>query len=186
MTQNAIEPAIKHLVSVLTRDREEAGLSPGDLAELRRMDPSGSVFPPALWRLLTATNVAAGVTALGGRREQAERAFACLILAMIEVGGPAGGQSIGRALAGTDYAEQRFILLLRARGMREVAAEARSAVRWCTTKGARVRFDAWGFAGFVLDAALERPSADNKAHAMARDYFTGPKIETDVETSDAE
>ncbi len=186
MTQNAIESAINHLLGVLTRDREEAGLSPGDFAELRRMDPLGPLLPPALWRLLTATTVAAGIAALGGRREQAERAFACLILAMIEAGGPAGGQSIGRALAGTDYAEQRFILLLRARGMREVSAEARSAVRWCTTKGARVRFDAWGFAGFILDAALERPGADSKAHAMARDYFTGPKTETDAETSDAE
>jgi hypothetical protein len=184
--QDAIESAITHLLSVLTRDRDAAGLSPGDLAEMRRMDPAGPAFPPALWRLLTANAVAGGVTALCGQRDQAERAFACLVLAMLEAGGSARGRSIGRALADTGYAEQRFVLLLRARGVREIAAEVRPAVRWCTTKGVRVRFDARGFGGFILDAALGRSGADSKAHAMARDYFTGPKPQDDAETSDAE
>ena len=186
MTQHAIDSAMGHLLAVLARDREAAGLSPGDLAAMRRMDPAGPAFPPALWRLLGASAVAGGVAALGGARQPAERAFACLSLAMLEAGGPDGGQPIGRALAATGYAEQRFVLLLRARGVREVAAEVRPAVRWCTLKGVRVRFDAWGFGGFILDAALDRPGADSKAHAMARDYFTGPKPQDDPETSDAE
>ncbi len=185
MTQTAIDAAIAHLFGVFSREREEAGLSPGDLAELRRVKPADLAFPPVLWRLLTANAVAVGVTSLGGQREQAERAFACLIVAMIESSG-AGGQSIGRALAEKRYAEQRFVLLLRARGVQDVAAEVRTAVRWCTTKGVRVRFDARGFGGFILDAALDRPGADNKAHAMARDYFTGAKPQDDAETSDAE
>jgi len=188
--QDAINAAVLHLLSMIEREREEAGLSPADRAELRRMDPQGTL-PPALWRLLTANAVANGVTALGAEWEQAERAVASLVQVMLEAGGPPEPHSIGRALAETNYAEQRFVLLLRARGPRDVAAQARTAVRWCTTEGIRVRFpDSGGrkngFAAFILDASLDRPGADSRAHAMARDYFTGTQPQNDEETPDGE
>ena len=189
MTQDAIQAAVSHLIALIARGPDEAGLSPGDCAELRRMDPQGT-FPPVMWRLLTAKAVAGGVTALGGERQRAERAVASLVQAMLEAGGSPGLRSIGDALADTNYAEQRFILLLQARGASDVAAQARTVVRWCATKGVRIRFAdsdrERGFAGFILAAALDWPGANSRAHSMARDYFAGSKPQDDAETPDGE
>jgi len=179
VTQDAIQAAVSHLIALIARGPDEAGLSPGDCAELRRMDPQGT-FPPVMWRLLTAKAVAGGVTALGGERQRAERAVASLVQAMLEAGGSPD----------TNYAEQRFILLLQARGARDVAAQARTVVRWCATKGVRIRFAdsdrERGFAGFILAAALDWPGANSRAHSMARDYFAGSKPQDDAETPDGE
>lgn len=183
MTQE-IDAAVGHIVAVLGREQEAAGFSPGDRAELRRMDPLGPALPPALWRLLTAGAVAEGVKALGGDRERAERAVAILVQAMLEAGGSGEARPIGKVLGETGYAEQRFVRLLRARDLPDVAAEARYAVRWCAGKGVRVRFGDGGgppgFARFILAAVLGWNEANSRAHAMARDYFASnqPDAET--------
>jgi CRISPR system Cascade subunit CasB len=170
-TGKTIDTAIGRIVRLLAHEREEGGLSSGDRADLRRMDPLGPALPPALWRLLTLPDVE---TAIAGDRETAERAFAIVVQAIAEAG-VSGTAPVGRALAETGYAEARFVRLLRARGLEDVAFETRQAARWCAVKGAA--FQITGFSRFVLDAALDRKHADSRGHAIARDYFAAPKAD---------
>jgi hypothetical protein len=180
VSRDPVDVAIGRLVRLLMHEREEGGLSTGDCAELRRMDPLGPALPPALWRLLTLDDVdkAIGIVTAADRGT-AERAFAIVIQAIAEIGDP-GSKPVGRALAETGYAEARFVRLLRARGrgrdLEDVAFETRQAARWCAVKGAAIQVA--GFCRFVLDAALDRKTAaDERAHAIARDYFAAPKAD---------
>ena len=59
--------------------------------------------------------------------------------------------------------------LRRARGLEDVAFEARQAAHWCAVNGVSVRLD--GFMRFILEAALGRGEADRSGHSIARDYF---------------
>lgn len=176
--RDPVDVAVDRLVRLLVHERDDGGLSSGDRAELRRMDPLDAALPPALWRLLAVPEVetAIGIVA-SGDRETAERAFAILVQVLAEAGasGRAPSRTIGKVLAETDYAEARFVRLLRARDREDVAFETRQAARWCATKGAA--FHVAGFSRFVLDAALMRKDADRRAHAIARDYFAAPKAD---------
>ena len=171
--RDPVDATLDRLVRLLVHERDDGGLSSGDRAELRRMDPLDAALPPALWRLLTVPEVetAIGIVA-SGDREAAERAFAILVQGLAEAGA-SGRTPIGKVLAETGYAEARFVRLLRARGREDVAFEARQAARWCVAKGAA--FQVAGFSRFILDAALARKGADWRAHAIARDYFAAPK-----------
>lgn len=181
---SAVDTGLSHLLGVFGQTPDAGGLSPGDRAELRRMDPLGDALPPALWRLLTEPAVVDAIGALEtGNRRAAEQAVAIVVQAMAEAVGP-GGVRIGRGLAGDDpnrkeYAEDRFVQLLRARGLQDVAFRVRQAVQWCAAKGVAVRFiddrGANGFARFVLAAALRHDrEAERRSHEIARDYFTPP------------
>jgi len=195
--EHPVSTAMHLLVCLLLTDDEHGGLSPGDKAELRRMDPAG-VLPPAAWRLLSQPRIEDGIAALGGgiaRREANERAFAVLIGTMLEAG-QSRPRPIGEALAKPSesddprrrqgYSKDRFIRLLRARGPAEVAHEARQAARWCKAKGAAFCFDDGGtkrngFGPFLLDAALDHDApAERRAHAIARDYFANLPPEKDT------
>lgn len=161
-------PEIRRLAGLFTRDRDENGLSPGDRAELRRMESDG-VLPPAFWRQIVT---------LETKNEGEERAWAILIQAMLEAGSPEA-EPIGRALAHGEgaYAEARFIRLLRARGHKDVAHEVRQATRWCAAQGRRLRFSDRrsrdGLGPFILAAAQgDKEEAERRAHTIARDYFS--------------
>lgn len=179
--QSAANQAIGHFAGLFERTREAAGLSPGELAELRRMDPNG-VLPSPCWRLLGHVEDMHG--------EPQERAWALLIRTMLEAGGSAQpGLPIGAALSAAEggndaYAEQRFIRLLRARRLDDIAHEARQAARWCVSRGRRIDFRDQarrpnGFGGFILAAALnDKDAAARRAHAIARDYFASPRSAT--------
>jgi hypothetical protein len=167
-----VDLAIGRLIRLLMHEREEGGISPGDRAELRRMDPLGAALPPALWRLLTLPEVDTAIGILASdNREVVERALAIVVQAIAEAT-TSGGTPIGRMLAETGYAEARFVRLLRARGLEDVAFETRQAARWCAAKGAA--FQVAGFTRFVLDAALARQDAGWRGHAIARAYFAAP------------
>jgi hypothetical protein len=167
---------IARLAWLFGRTREQNGLPPGELAELRRMDPRG-VLPPACWRLLAT---------LDARGTEQERAWALVIRTMLDARLDAGGTSarpIGAVLADPDpvdrrasgYAEQRFVRLLRARGLAEITHEARQAARWCAVHAAHPRFTDTrgrdGFGRFILAAALGHQDTEARAHAIARDFF---------------
>jgi CRISPR system Cascade subunit CasB len=173
--RDPVDVAIGGVIRLLVHERDEGGLSAGDRAELRRMDPLGAALPPALWRLLTLPEVG---TAIGfvasGDREPTERAFAIVVQAIAEAGA-SSGTPLGKALAETGYAEARFVRLLRARGLEDVGFEARQAARWCAVKGAA--FQVARFSRFILDAALMRKGADRRAHVIARDYFAAPTVD---------
>ena len=164
-------PDIGRLAGLLARSHEDGGLPKGELAVLRRMDPAG-VLPPACWRLLLT---------MRAPKPAEERAWALLIATMVDACGAAVA-TIGTALAGGEergpaYAEGRFVRLLRARGLNEVAHEARQAARWCGAQGRSIRFTdhrrSDGFGPFILAAALCLDGdAERRAHTLARDYFS--------------
>jgi len=169
-----LDRALRRLLGLLERRRDERGLSPGDRAELRRMEPVAGVLPPVFWRLVVEPNVAAAIDDLArGDREAAERAFAVVIQAMVEAG-TADREPVGAVLARTGYAEERFVRFLRARGA-DLAHEARQVARWCGAEGGGVRFTEehgrHSLAPFLLHAFLDREAATRRAHAIARDYF---------------
>lgn len=167
--------ALGHLAAVLARPHGEGGLSPGDRAELRRMDAPDGALPPPMWRLLTAPALGIWLDGLPpARRERGERALAVVAQAMLDAGTP-GEDAIGKAMARTGYAEQRFTRLLRAAGLHAIAGEALAAARWCGVKSAGLSFTARSsFGRFILDAALAAPGRDRRAHAIARDYYAKP------------
>ena len=184
-SRDPVAVALDRLASLLVHERDEGGLPPGDRAELRRMDPLDATLPPALWRLLTLPEVETAISIVaGGEREKAERAFGVVVQAIAEAG-VSGNMRIGKALAETDYAEARFVRLLRARGrgndFGDVAFEARQAARWCALNGAALRLG--DFSRFVLEAALGRNDADRRAHAIARDYFAAAMADAQSTTS---
>lgn len=164
--------AINQIVRDLSRTPDQGGYSAGDRAELRRYQP-GDPLPPAAWRVLSDAAPSAWLETLPGAfRAKAEQALTLIAAITIEAGTP-GGQPIGKALATIRYAEARFVRLLRARGLRDVANEARPAARRCAAEGAGAAmiggFSAFG--PFLLDAMLESPFAAKRAHDIARDYF---------------
>ena len=175
---------VSHLARLLDTRRNEGALSPGDLAELRRMKPTTGDLPPALWRLLTSKDL----TGVLVPKEDHERAFAVLIGTMAQPGvlGP-NPLPIGRALAEANYSEQRFVRLLRANCLSDIAQEARLAVQWCASHGKHLLFGRAGgddgFGGFIINAALSRATASRHAHAIARDFFRQDTREAHEETA---
>lgn len=172
--EQVVEAALEQAASHFARDREAGGLSTGDRAELRRLDPAKPLVA-AFWRLVTDARIEEAVARLSQTmpRDRAERAFATLFQALAELGNPYGGDPVGRVLAETKYAEARLVHLLRARGD-EVAVEAAAVARWCAANGRRVRLTGPnGFGTFILSAAPDDPERTERcAHAIARDYFT--------------
>ena len=167
--------AVFDIATFLVRPPEENGLSAGDRAELRRMDPLDAGLPPAMWKLLTREKVASYVAshARDSRwQSQAERALAVVTQAVLEAGAP-GESPIGRALGQSGYSEQRFVRLLRARELSDLATQVRQAARWCAVQGAGLRCTGGpgSFGRYILAAALRPQEADWRAHAIARDYF---------------
>ena len=193
-----LNAALARILSILERHRDERGLSPGDRAELRRMEPVAGVLPAVFWRLAVEPAVAAAIDDLArGDRETGERAFAVVVQAIVEAE-TAGQEPVGAALApGLDrrghkrkgYAEERVVRFLRARGP-DLAHEARQVARWCGAEAGGVRFTDErgpnGLGPFLLHAFVDSERATKRAHAIARDYFrTLARAQSDV-TEDTE
>jgi CRISPR system Cascade subunit CasB len=89
------------------------GLSPGDVAAMRRMRPD-DVGAPVFWRL-AASELATVFATEGPRRDEQERRWAVILQAMAEMRRLHDPRrSLGAALADADVAEQRLLKLLRA------------------------------------------------------------------------
>lgn len=143
----------------------------GDLAALRHMTTDG--LPPAFWKLYLA-NVPVNWREPAGRvHVPLDGAWAALVRAMVEMAPNPHtfDQPFGTALGHTDYAEDRFVRLVRATGD-ELARELRVASAWLARKGARAAnweqpaHLALGGAGCKLNIWPSRIR-----HQMARDYF---------------
>ncbi|MGE0521236.1 MAG: type I-E CRISPR-associated protein Cse2/CasB [Candidatus Binatia bacterium] len=89
-------------------------LSPGDVADLRRLAPD-DVSCAAFWRMLALHSHL--VPEGGPIRDEVERRWMCILQAMAVMAGLHNPTvPLGRALAEADVAEQRLLRLLRASG----------------------------------------------------------------------
>jgi CRISPR system Cascade subunit CasB len=122
----------------------------GDRASLKRLqwnDPSS----PAYWRFLTEYVEEAGLlTASGDRRHDEEVCWAAILASvaqLAELHRP--GRALGEALAAADFAELRFVRLLRARE-HGLLDNVRLTARYLAAKGEYV--DCTDLAWLVLSA----------------------------------
>ncbi len=141
-------------------------LSPGDVAELRRMRP-GVFEPPAFWRI-AAVRLEGELAPLGPvRRAERERRWALTIAAMARSGSPHGStRSLGGALAAAGVTELRITRLLRAEG-EQLAPQVFSMVQILAAKGEHVNWI--DLAHLVLSEG--RRDADDRRRHIARQYY---------------
>lgn len=142
-------------------------LSRGDVAELRRLDPSAPL-PATFWKLVVGVlEPQDALTGEGPHREEQERQWAVVlnILGHLEsLNEP--GRSYGRSLAECGFSEHRFGRLLRARG--EVLwDQARRSGQFLAAHGHTT--DVTGLAWLVLSEG--RSDEQRARRHLARDYY---------------
>lgn len=138
-------------------------LAPGDVAELRRLDPehpSAAVF----WRLVAAMPEVGSDAPWQAERE---RRFAVILRTFAELRDVhRGGRRLGAVLAEAGLDERRLLQLLRSR--RTALAHAiRTTCHFLVSKGATA--DAIGFARLVISE--DAPWEEDERRQLARDYF---------------
>jgi len=140
-------------------------LGPGELAELRRLDPE-SPSAPAFWRLVA--RVPEGDAHASGRVSQ-ESKFAVVLKTFAQLrDAHRAGRPLGVALAESGLDERRLIQLLRAR--RAALAHAiRTVCHFLASKGAVV--DAMDFARLVLSDGARVEWEEGVRRSVARDFF---------------
>jgi CRISPR type I-E-associated protein CasB/Cse2 len=136
-------------------------LTPGEVAELRRM--SGSVGGPAFWRLAALDLEPRGL--LAAEAETRWQVATCLIAILGELHDPR--VSLGRALAAATLSEARLFRLLRSTGA-PLDDAARIATRYLATEGKAA--NAADLAELVV-----RPPETKRGQALrrtiARDFY---------------
>lgn len=150
---------VSHMISLLTR--REKGLDRGDLADLRRLDPT-AIQCPVFWKLL-AKYVP---SVLDSSDPMVLSRWAAGMRAAVELHGLHSSQwGLGRALADAGYAEMRFARLLRAEEP-TLWDELRSAARFLAVKGK------WANAEHLVDLALVQGSrGESIRRKVAADYY---------------
>lgn len=138
-------------------------LGPGDLAELRRLDPERP-SAPGFWRLVASMACAEGDATW---RTENERRYAVILRTFAELRDVhRHGRRLGTALAEAQLDERRLLQLLRARKA-ALAHAIRTTCHFLTSKGVTV--DAMDLARLVLTE--DRPREDAERRQLARDYF---------------
>jgi CRISPR system Cascade subunit CasB len=160
----AADRSLRHVVSRLAvaLDRE---LSPGTVAALRKLEPSG-FGNPAFWNVVTQyldDQLPAG----GEARDGSERRWAAVLCGMATTAGlNRPGHSAGEALAEAGFSELRFDRLLRATGDR-LHDGLRAAGHFLASKGEHV--DWTDLARLALSEGSEQ--AEPARRALARTYY---------------
>lgn len=172
-TTGASEPRASSGAADLARTVHRVGgivsesLPRGELAELRRLDPS-SPSTAAFWKLVVGELEPLGALRGGGpRREEQERRWAVIlnVLAHLEhLHRP--GDGYGRSLAESGFSEHRFSRLLRARGD-TLWHQARRSGQFLSAKNQPT--DATGLAWLVLSEG--RSDVQRARRQLARDYY---------------
>ncbi len=117
--------------------KKGAGLSTGDMAELRRISPDRP-FTPALWRMLLWLEVGDAPGWIG--QSTWERRWATLLMGMAFCTGLHDySASLGRALAEAGWSELRFVRLMRAEGD-ALEAEVRRIAQYLAGKSQRANW----------------------------------------------
>ncbi|HEY3354844.1 MAG TPA: type I-E CRISPR-associated protein Cse2/CasB [Polyangia bacterium] len=145
----------------------EHEISPGDVAELRRLrraEPGGAAF----YKLMAGVVAPGGHLPEGGAaRDEAERRWSTVMQALAQLRGlHRPGSRAGAALATAELAELRLTRLLRARD--EALDDAiRTTAHYLAARGEPV--DAAALAALVL--VPDGPVAEALRRAIARDYY---------------
>ena len=177
-SQQATQGSWGSTATALARIIASPNFSPGDLAQLRRMDPEKR-DAPAFWRLMAQQNLF--------RNEDTERKWA-LIISGIALMTPRnssdtniqtahdGQRPVGRSLFQGDnpqattafYQEQRLNRLLTARGsMLEILL--RRMFRMMANAG--LTFDWREMAALILNNGYSEPAAEQGRRRIARAYY---------------
>jgi CRISPR system Cascade subunit CasB len=157
----------KTLASVLSKLTVAIGrgLSPGDVAALRRLDPRDPAHP-AFWKVCAGW-LEDSLPPEGPARAESERRWAAILAGMAMTSGLHDPRRhAGVALAEAGYSELRFVRLLRSRGD-GLADELRAAARFLGSKA--VPFDWRDLALLVLSEGRE-DEEDTRRH-LARNYY---------------
>ncbi len=139
-------------------------VSPGDLADLRRLRPEDPTSP-AFWKL--CATYLAGWLPHGPGRDEAERRWAAVLGALAHLRGlHRPDHPLGRALAETGLSELRLLRLLRARD-RALFDVARGVVHILAQKAEPA--DLAQLADVLLDQDGDR--AERIRRRIARDFY---------------
>ena len=142
----------------------ESGLSTGDMAELRRVEPD-EPYTPALWKLMVDLDLEQTPGWLSS--EERETRWAALMMGMAMNAGLHDYQTpLGDALAEAGWSELRFVRLLRARGTRLVE-EVRRMAQYLGSKDQRAD---WTDVGRLL-FSQQGDAADSYRRDIARKYY---------------
>ncbi|MDO8434694.1 MAG: type I-E CRISPR-associated protein Cse2/CasB [Candidatus Binatus sp.] len=141
------------------------GLSPGDVATMRRMRPD-EIGAPIFWRL-AASELAGEFTTEGPRRDRQERRWAVILQAMAEMRHLHDPRkSLGASLADADIAEQRLLKLLRA-GDDALFDAVRVIAHHLATRG--VATNTADLARLILSDG--GPNQESVRRKLARDFY---------------
>lgn len=142
-------------------------LPAGDVAELRRLNPSAP-SSPAFWKLVVGDLEPSGALRREApRRDEQERQWAVILNALAHLGDlNQPGQPYGRALAASGFSEPRFGRLLRA-SSESLWYHARRSAQFLTAHGQPA--DATGLAWLVLSDG--RSDAQRARRQLAREYY---------------
>lgn len=150
---------IARLAAVVDHD-----LSPGDLADLRRMRPD-EFWPPAFWKL--CSEYLSDFLPGGAARDEAERRWAAVLGALAHLRGlHRPDRPLGRALAESGLSELRLLRLLRARDA-ALYDVARGVVHYLAQKAEPA--DLGQLADLLLDQDGDRAEAVRRR--IARDFY---------------
>jgi CRISPR system Cascade subunit CasB len=140
------------------------GLTPGDLAALRRMDAR---HPPAAFFKLEGLVLDAHLPGDADKREDSETRWAVIVQGLAHLGTlHAPRERLGGALAEAGFSELRFARLLQANAD-QLIDELPLLARFLAAKG--VAADWAGAARLILSAG--RPDQETARRHLARDYY---------------
>jgi len=145
----------------------ETELSPGDMADLRRLDPDDPAAP-GFWKVVVGhLEPGAVLEYFGPARDEAERRWAVILSCMaITQRQYRPGRRLGEALGASGLSELRFVRLLRAHGP-ALANALRLVARFLASKA-----EPLDWADLVrLVLSDDRPWAEPVRRQLARDYY---------------
>lgn len=158
----SLRMSVHKIAGYMSRDQyAEGGISKGDLAELRRIDPS-EPFTPALWKILLEY-----VPQHDKLSTAQERQWAILLMAMATCAGLHTSETpFGKALAQAGWSELRFVRLMEARGD-NLVKEIRRLAQYLASKSQQAD---WSDVAWLLFVQGGDKASDIRQH-IARDYY---------------
>ena len=150
-----------------SKNRSVDTLRPGDIAELRRLNP-GDPVAPSFWKLLNSLEDLVRLPASGNQLAEQERRWACFFNAAAILSDlHRRDVPLGLALAKAELSEIRFVRLLRAEE-HHLFVEVRHTARFLAAKGQVV--DIYGFALLLMSDGTD--FQESVRRNTARSYYS--------------